>query len=161
MFPNYVNEIKARRVIGGSTYNTATSEVLAYASGGDEGNGWEACLYRSRGGAFFEVERTTKSWYDRDECEWKEKSTIDVTPMDHASSVKWCADCEAEIVIDFFALPPEGESNIGEQAARLIRMSKALESDLEAWAKSEGISVNEYVLRAIRERGAQASRATS
>jgi hypothetical protein len=145
-----MTDLRARRIIGGMTYNTATSTLLATAQEEDlaDGSGdWEGALYRTRSGAYFEVSRRDQRWHDARAGAWKTKSTVDVVPLDHAAAVKWCEENEADILVEFFDLPDEaGPAPI---QSFPLRMSDILKNRLETKAKEAGLSMNAYTVQCL------------
>jgi hypothetical protein len=92
------------------------------------------------------VIRTERHWHDQRAGEWRTKTLVDVTPLDHAAAVKWCEDNEAEIIVEFFDLPGEG---VPSTSAFPLRMPDALKRRLEASAAAAGVSMNAYTVACL------------
>jgi hypothetical protein len=146
-----MTDMQARRVIGGMTYSTRTSTLLAtaHSEGDNQQTAWDGALYRTRMGAYFEVSREEQHWHDKRAGEWKTKIVVDVTPLDHAAAVQWCEDNKAEILVEFFDLPEEASDGKLEAPTFLLRMTDVLKRRIEAKAKEAGTSMTAYMIACL------------
>ena len=132
-----------RRIIGGATYNTATSSLLGTANRENV----EATLHRTRTGAYFEVRRSERRWHDRRAGEWRTDALIDVVPLDREAASKWCE--EHGVMLEADALLEDGGSEATAPASYPLRMPDILKRRLEGEARASGLSLNAFILRRL------------
>lgn len=151
-----------KRIIDGVTYNTDTAMVVARSTWHeDAGYGVvesdnEHTLYRTRGGAFFVVER--KEFHKKKNDEWIPVEEVEFVPMTQDQAQTWTLTGTVEMIDGtVFGEPPEAEAEVGTSATIYLRIPAPLKSRIEAKAASEGQSVNAWLMRCA-ERDLQSDR---
>jgi predicted HicB family RNase H-like nuclease len=134
--------VKFKRIIGGKTYNTETSTLIASHEDVD-GPGITGHLFKTRHGAFFLY------WFD-------DGAYFSAVPQEH---IKPLTDEEAEAWVEKNAPPEVYEAEFGEapeagdpEARITLRIPETLRKKAARKAEEQGQSLNAWILRCL-ERG--------
>lgn len=137
-----------KRIIQGKLYDTRTATHAArYEVEGDEGIIFECDVYRTPGGAWFEVSEETRPGDEDFE------GRIEVRANTEADIQRLVADSDVAIEVldeELIPLPPEAtaedEEEAAERVAIFVRMPAALKGRIEKAARAAGLSVNAYAI---------------
>jgi hypothetical protein len=148
-----------RRIRDGVTYNTKASELLAYAEGradGPSNSRWRAGLFRTSSGAYFAVREDMRHYFDQINGHWADNTSVTLEVLDHASSVKWCEQHDANLLVDFVEQSVEEPERLAEAAPEgvLLSLSDTQKSDLALEAETAGMSVEAYLLHCVESKRA-------
>jgi hypothetical protein len=145
-----------RRIRDGVTYNTKTSELIAYAEGNrdDASNGrWRAGLYRAASGAYFAVREEAKPYFDQIGGRWLDDTGVSLDLLDFVAAVKWCEQYDANVLVDFLEKAEMTPAAVAVQAEApagvVLRLSDVQRSVLEDEAQKAGLSVDAYLLQCV------------
>ncbi len=147
-----------KRIIGGKTYNTDTSSIVArYEYERAAGAEVEVTVYQTRGGALFEVRR----WQERVDGGYgppEYKARAEFEPMDREALVRLVAETDGLEIIDNTVLedPPEATAETKPEAVIFVRVPASLKQRLDDEARVAGQSANAFAARCL-ERCLQAS----
>jgi hypothetical protein len=142
-----------KRVIGGVSYNTNTSTLVAKASW-EENDGhvrYTNQLYQTRGGAFFlHTHKRNREWSKEDNA-FTIAEIDSFEPMTYDEAQNWVLngnDVE-QINEKIFGEVPEATAETPTEATLFIRLPVSLKERIEDNAKSRGLSVNATVMRCL------------
>ncbi len=146
-----------KRIIDGVTYNTDTAMVVARsawkeeASYGTPDTDHTDILYRTRGNAFFLVERREFVKKDRNE-EWIDVQEHDFTPFTADEAREWTITSGQVEVVDCTIIgePPEAEAHDLPSATIYFRLPSPLKARLESLASAKGISLNSLMMEGMQ-----------
>lgn len=131
-----------KRIIEGVTYNTDTATAVArWEYEGVDGADTDAVLYQTRGGAFFIVH----TW----NVEGKEKVYFEATTRDGVQRLVESTDNLAILNDDILKDPPEASAEQSPGATLYLRVPSSLKDQAEAFARSDGVSVNVWAMRCM------------
>jgi hypothetical protein len=141
-----------KRVVNGVTYNCANSELLAQAewvenAETDAETEHTTELYRTKGGAFFELHL-----WDRYDPQAEEVRTrTELTPMTESEAQAWMMRGDIEVLKSHFDDPPEATAaNTAEKIATLYaRIPLSLKHAIEGAAAKERLSMTQWVERTL------------
>ncbi len=138
-----------KRIVNGLAYDTDKSTVIAKAEyDWDPDNGvtaTEGTLYRTAGGAFFEVIEI-KTEDENGVTNYKSQ----LGPLSEVAAYKWLEIGQVELIDDSFAEVAEAtEENVETTATIYVRTTPTLKRQVEFCSKNAGLSVNAYVIRCL------------
>jgi hypothetical protein len=141
-----------KRVVNGVTYNVSTSELLAKTewvenAETDAETEHTTELYRTKGGAFFELHLWDR--YDPQAEEVRTRSEL--TPMTESEAQKWLMTGDVEIIENPFDDPPEATAeNTAEKTTTLYaRITPTLKNAIEKAATKERLSMTQWIERTL------------
>lgn len=137
-----------KRIIDGVTYNTDTSTVVArYSYDDDQGQRNDVTIYKTRGGAFFEVFLWNE--FDREWQEYNKKVYFQAISRDYLDQLVQRRDNLEIIDNSVLADPPEAEATANPERSMLIRVPASLGDRVTEAAKLAGLSMNSWTIRCL------------
>lgn len=132
--------IKCKRIIDGKTYNTETATQISGGGGGDGPFERGAYLYQTRFGAYFAYSYLDGAAEDDFE-------TIEpLTPDEARAWLEKNAAYDVELIVRLFGEMPEAGSG---ESKFTLRMPDSLRDRLATVAKSNGQSLNAWIVRCL------------
>jgi len=140
-----------KKILGGQTYNTATSHRIAQLVVKKGSETITSNLYATRGRALFIHEHRVWTYWNEDTSEPEWNSDDRILPISWEDAQRWIGQENMEILTDapFFELPPEAVSEVSPGATIYLRLPQSLKAQIEAAAKASGTSINNYTMRCL------------
>ena len=139
------HNIRAKRIIGGKTYNTETATKIASQSDLEEQFGYNyngpdtgSVLFQTRHGAYF-------LWHYDDQSPEYEK----IEPLTPDEAQNWMEKyCSADLIEEHFGEMPEA----GDAESRFtLRMPDSLKQRIDTAAKLQQQSTNAFIVRCLEK----------
>jgi predicted HicB family RNase H-like nuclease len=141
--------IKCKRIIGGKTYNTETSTLIA-SDEDEDGPGITGHLFKTRHGAFFLYWSDVCAYYSAAPQEF-------IKPLTDEEAQAWVEkNAPPEVYEEEFGVAPEA----GDAEARItLRIPDSLRKKAARRAGEQGQSLNAWILRCLERGVSDAGRA--
>lgn len=141
-----------KRIVNGVTYNTATATRLARSrlATDSEAETLVQTLYKTRGGAFFVVERRTVTEWDEADRDMDTRKEFSVHPLTSEEALAWMMKGNVKTFRkNPFGDPPEAVADLEPAATIYVRVPATLKRDVDAAADKSKLSSNAWVMRCL------------
>jgi predicted HicB family RNase H-like nuclease len=143
---NYMNR-RIRRVVDGATFDSKSMDCVARYTGrweDDDDVTWKRAgfIVRNASGVLYNVVIDVRADATDDE-------DVGVSQVSTEQAVRICEQEGADIIEDFFELPPEAKP-AEKVESFLVRMPKSLKETLSEHANRERMSMNEAVVQCLQ-----------
>ena len=144
-----------KRIIGGVTYNTDTSTLIAQVDGvWQDRDGikhdYLDRVYQTRGGAFFVHAHLEHVYWDEEMSERQTKFSDTFKAMTHEEAAAWLIETDdVEIFSDILGEPPEAEAEPEKGATIYVRVPASLKDRVDRAAEAQKLSGNAWAMRCI------------
>ena len=140
-----------KRIVNGMTYNTDTALKFAKAEWSKDGTENTGIFYKTRGGAFFMHQETTRQVWNERERGYRTKVEHSFEPLSPETAQAWLnhGEGDIEILVDVFECPPEATAEEETSATIYTRVPMELKKLLDERAAAQGLSGNAFVMRCL------------